>query len=133
MQPVSPTGTKGERSIQNGIRVPPPLVGRPSASEELGSTPQKRDHYSTTMVRVPGSSGDSGFHCESLDEDVKIKTEPGIKAAEAKGSPQTRETKGSLNYKSFRRALRIGKIKRNIHRSIWTINPDSLLRYFRVP
>uniref|UniRef100_A0AAV1UDP0 Uncharacterized protein n=1 Tax=Peronospora matthiolae TaxID=2874970 RepID=A0AAV1UDP0_9STRA len=46
------------------------------------------------MVRVPGSSGDTGFHRESRDEDVKIKTEPGIGASAEYGSPQTRKGKG---------------------------------------
>ena len=45
------------------------------------------DHHFTTMVRVPGSSGDSGFHRESLSEDEKVKVEPGIEAYESEGSP----------------------------------------------
>ena len=51
------------------------------------------------MVRVPGSSGDPGFHRESLSEEVKIKTEPGIEAPAVKGSPQTREDEGSPDRK----------------------------------
>ena len=34
------------------------------------------------MVHVPGSSGDSGFHRESLSEEVKIKNKSGIEASE---------------------------------------------------
>jgi hypothetical protein len=42
------------------------------------------------MVRVPGSSGDSGFHCESTEEDdVKIKMEPGIDVPTGGESPST--------------------------------------------
>jgi len=41
------------------------------------------------MVRVPGSSGDSGFHRESTDEEVKIKEEPKIEVTTAEGSPST--------------------------------------------
>ncbi|CAI5701675.1 unnamed protein product [Peronospora effusa] len=55
------------------------------------------------MVRVPGSSGDSGFRRESLREDVTIKTEPGIEASEAKGLPQSHDRKGSPDRKSFKR------------------------------
>ena len=36
LQPVPSRGTQGERSIQHGIGVPPPLVGRPGASGEFG-------------------------------------------------------------------------------------------------
>uniref|UniRef100_H3H504 CCHC-type domain-containing protein n=1 Tax=Phytophthora ramorum TaxID=164328 RepID=H3H504_PHYRM len=42
------------------------------------------------MVRVPGSSGDSqGFHRESTEEDVKIKTEPGNESSTEDESPPT--------------------------------------------
>uniref|UniRef100_H3H9S9 Uncharacterized protein n=1 Tax=Phytophthora ramorum TaxID=164328 RepID=H3H9S9_PHYRM len=42
------------------------------------------------MVRVPGSFGDSqGFHRESIEEDVKIKTEPGNESSTEDGSPPT--------------------------------------------
>ena len=89
VQPTLPTGTQGEEGYQeHGIVVPPPLVGLPGFSEELVSTPQKSDHHSTTMVRVPGSSGDSGIHRESLSEDVKLKTEPGMEVPKSKESPQ---------------------------------------------
>ena len=40
------------------------------------------DRHSTTIVRVPGSSGDSGFHRESLGEDEKVKVVPGMEAYE---------------------------------------------------
>uniref|UniRef100_A0AAV1T7L1 Uncharacterized protein n=1 Tax=Peronospora matthiolae TaxID=2874970 RepID=A0AAV1T7L1_9STRA len=38
------------------------------------------DRHFTTVVRVPGSSGDSGFHREALSEDEKVKIEPGMEA-----------------------------------------------------
>ncbi|GMF34100.1 unnamed protein product [Phytophthora fragariaefolia] len=41
------------------------------------------------MVRVPGSSGDSGFHRESL-EDVQVKIEQGGRASSELGSTTTR-------------------------------------------
>ena len=64
------------------------------------------------MVRVPGSSGDSGFHRESTEEEVKIKIEPGIEASAVKGSPQTREEKeGSPRSQSFGRDFDDKKIK----------------------
>ena len=86
VQPAPPTGTQGEEGYKkHGIGVPPPLVGRPGASGELGSTPQKSDHHSTTMVRVPGSSGDSGFHRESLSDDVKIKNRTWDGSVEGQG------------------------------------------------
>ena len=43
------------------------------------------------MVRVPESFGDSGFHLESLSEEVKIKTNPGIDAPVKKSLSQTLE------------------------------------------
>uniref|UniRef100_A0AAV1VDR8 Uncharacterized protein n=1 Tax=Peronospora matthiolae TaxID=2874970 RepID=A0AAV1VDR8_9STRA len=45
------------------------------------------------MVRVSGSSGDSGFHRGFYDEDAKIKTEPGIGAPSKAVSPQMGEEK----------------------------------------
>ena len=106
MQPAPTIGTQGTEGYQkHEIRVPPPLVGRPGASGELGSTPQKSDHHSTTMVRVFGSSGDLVFHRESLSEDVKNKTEPGMKASKANKSPQTRESERFPVHQSSGRAL----------------------------
>ena len=60
---------------------------------------------------MPGSSGDSGFHRESLSEEAKIKTEPGIEAPAKKGSAQTREDEGSLDRHSFGRGFDVKKIK----------------------
>ena len=71
--PAPPTGTQGEQEqIQHGIGVPPPLVGRPGTSGELEPHSQVCGLHSTTMVRAPGSSGDSGFHRESPSEEAKI-------------------------------------------------------------
>jgi hypothetical protein len=56
------------------------------------------------MVRVPGSSGDSGFHREST-EDVKIKAESGLKTSAEDGSPQTSlKEEGSTDRQSFGRS-----------------------------
>ena len=77
--------------MAHGIGIPPPLVGRPGASGELETQQPNCDSNSSTMVRVPGSSGDSGFHRESLGEDVHIKVEPGIEVSTEVGSPLTRD------------------------------------------
>uniref|UniRef100_A0AAV1TW90 Uncharacterized protein n=1 Tax=Peronospora matthiolae TaxID=2874970 RepID=A0AAV1TW90_9STRA len=69
------------------------------------------------MVRVPGSSGDSAFHRESRDEDVKIKTEPGIGVSAEFGSPQTREEKGSQDHHSFGRGYDDNKVKEEDHQA----------------
>ena len=53
------------------------------------------DRHSITIVRMPGSSCESGFHLEFLSEDDKVKVEPGMEAYEAEGSPQTRDFKRS--------------------------------------
>ena len=63
------------------------------------------DRHSTTMVRVPGSSGDSGFHRESLSEEVKIKTEPGIEASAKERSSRTCEDERSPDHQSFGRGF----------------------------
>ena len=57
------------------------------------------------MVRLPGYSGVSEFHRESLIEEDKIKTEPGIKAPAAEVSSQTCEDEGSLDRQSFGRGF----------------------------
>ena len=63
------------------------------------------------MVRVPISSGGSGFHRESCNEDVKIKTEPGIEAPVEDGSPQTRKEKMSQDHQNFIRGYDDKKVK----------------------
>ena len=74
MQSALPTGTQGEEgNTRHGSVVPLPIVGRLGTSRESGSPHKMNDRHSTTIVRVPGSSGDSGFHCESLSEDEKVK------------------------------------------------------------
>ena len=60
-------------------------------------------------MRVPGSSGDSVFHFDSLIKDVEIKIKSGMEASEAEGSPQIREPKGFPGYQTFGRALIIRK------------------------
>ena len=102
VQLAPPTGTQAKEGNQEHvIGVPPPLVGCPGASGELGSTSQKSDHHSTAMVRVLGFSGDSGFHREFLNKDVKVKTEFGMETSKAKESPQTRESERYPVYQSF--------------------------------
>jgi hypothetical protein len=69
-------GRRGTRSLasQSPSRV---SLGQPMATPE--SRQQFRETRSATMMRVPGSSGDSGFHRKSTEEDdVKIKMEPEI-------------------------------------------------------
>ena len=103
VQPAQPTGTQGEESLAHEIGVPPPLVGRPGASGELETQPPNCDSHSTTMVRVTGSSGDSGYHREFLREDATVKIEPGMEVSAEEGSPQTQEKKGSLDHQCFGR------------------------------
>ena len=67
--------------------------------------------HSTTMVRVPGSSGDSGFHRESLGEDVRIKIEPGIEESAKEITPRTREDEGSPHQLCFGRGFDEKKTK----------------------
>ena len=76
------------------------------------------------MVRVLGSSDDSGFNREPLGEYVKIKTEPGIEASEADRSPQTCEMKGSRIIIVLEGVLITRKLKRKIDCSIWKITFD---------
>ena len=81
VQPALPTGTQGQEDKPHGIGLPPPLAGRLGVSGELGSSHKMSESHSTTIVRVPGSYGDSGFYPESLGEDIRIKTEPRIEAS----------------------------------------------------
>ena len=128
MQPALPTGTQGEEGYQeHGIGVPPPLVGRPGASGELGSTHNLSDRHSTTMVRVPGSSGDSGFHRESPSQEVKIKIEPGMEAFEERDRLRRVMLKDPRIIRVLGGALMTRKLKRKIDQSIWKINLDPLL------
>ena len=53
------------------------------------------------MVRVSGSSGDSGFHRESLGEDVRFITEPGIVASAEERSSQICEDEGTSEQHSL--------------------------------
>ena len=63
------------------------------------------------MVRVSGSSGDSGFHRESLGEDVRFITEPGIVASAEERSSQSCEDEGSPHQLSFGRGFDEKKTK----------------------
>uniref|UniRef100_A0AAV1VMB4 Uncharacterized protein n=1 Tax=Peronospora matthiolae TaxID=2874970 RepID=A0AAV1VMB4_9STRA len=85
------------------------------------------------MVRVHGSSGDSRFHRESRDEDVKIKTEPEIGASAEYGSPQTREEKGSQDQRSLGRGYGDKKVKEEDHQADLEENLNPLLRSLRAP
>ena len=60
---------------------------------------------------MPGSSGDSGFHRESLGEDVRIKIEPGIEASAKEITPRTREDEGSPHQLCFGRGYDEKKTK----------------------
>ena len=81
VQPSLPTGTQGEEGKAHGIGVSP--VSRSSGLQWTAKIASAIERiHSTTMVRVPGSFGDLAFHRDSLGEDVKIKTEPGIGASE---------------------------------------------------
>jgi hypothetical protein len=72
---------------------------------ELDPCQQFHDQRSTTIVRMPGSSGDSVVHRESTEEDVKVKLEPGIEASAEDGSPLTLlEEEGSTDRPSARRS-----------------------------
>uniref|UniRef100_A0AAV1UY15 Uncharacterized protein n=1 Tax=Peronospora matthiolae TaxID=2874970 RepID=A0AAV1UY15_9STRA len=85
------------------------------------------------MLRVPGSSGDSRFHRESRDEDVKIKTEPGIGASAEYGSPQTREEKGCQDHPSFGRGFDDKKVKEEDHQADLEEKPQTPPRSLRGP
>ena len=117
VQPAQPTGTQGEEGFVHGIGVPPPSVGRPGASGVLETQQPSCDYHSTTMVRVPGSIGDSGYHRESLREDATVKAEPGMEVSAEEGSPQTQENKGSLDHQCFGRG-RDGKKPKEEDRSL---------------
>ena len=100
LHPVLPTGTQDDEDKEHGVGVPTSLVGCLGTCGELGSPHKMSESCSTTMVRVPGSSGDSGFHRESRDENVKIKTDYETEASAEEISPQKCEEKGSLDHQS---------------------------------
>ena len=83
-------GVEGNTRHENGV--PPPIVGRLGASGKLGSQ-VSCDRDSTTMVRVPGSSGALGFRRESLRK-MSI-SRLNLKALAEEGSPLTQEKEGS--------------------------------------
>ena len=85
------------------------------------------------MVRVPGSSGDSGFPRESLSEEVKIKTERGIEVPAAEGSSQTREYEGSPDRQSFGRGFDDKNRKEEDRSHDLEENTNSLLKLLRGP
>ncbi|GMG16074.1 unnamed protein product [Phytophthora fragariaefolia] len=71
-----------------------PGVSEQGAQSLDGQDPEHvidfRDCRSTTMVRVPGSSGDSGLHRESTNqEDTKVKAGPEIEASTEAESSST--------------------------------------------
>uniref|UniRef100_A0AAV1UTH5 Uncharacterized protein n=1 Tax=Peronospora matthiolae TaxID=2874970 RepID=A0AAV1UTH5_9STRA len=66
------------------------------------------------MVRMPRSSGGSGFYRESLSEEAKINAETGIEASEKERSWQTHEDKGSPDRQSFGKGFDDKKKKRKI-------------------
>ena len=132
VQPAQPTGTQGEENLAHGIGVPPPLVGRPGASGELETQPPNCDSHSTTMVRVPGSSGDSGYHRESQREDAMVKIEPGMEVSAEEGS-QRRKRKDLWIISVLGGAQMRKNQKRKIDRSIWKKNLYPLPRSFRGP
>ena len=69
------------------------------------------DYHFSTIMRVPGPSGDSEFHCEFLSDEGKIKTEPGIEAPAKNEFSQTREDQGIPDRLSFGRGFDDKKIK----------------------
>ena len=60
---------------------------------------------------MPRFSGDLGFHRESLSEEVKIKTDPGIEAPAAQESSQTRKDEGFRDRQILWRGFDDNKIK----------------------
>ena len=83
------------------------------------------------MVRVPRSSGDSGFLRESLREDARIKIEPVIEASVKEISSQACEDEGFLDKQVLGGALMTRKQERKIDHSIWKKEPDPLLSSLR--
>ena len=57
------------------------------------------------IVCVPGSSGASVFYRESLEDDVKINVELGIKALTEEGSPPTQEDEEFVGFRITRKGF----------------------------
>ena len=112
MQPSLFKGTQGEeRRVTRENEVPPPILGRLGACGEPGLHQQFGEPCSTKMFRVPGPSGDSGFHRGSLSKDVTIKSQPGMEVSENEGTPQKREVKESPDDQGFGRGFNDEKVK----------------------
>ena len=101
------------------------MFGRLATSGELESPHKMSDRHSTTMVRVPRSSGDSEFLRESLGEDARIKSEPVIEASVKEISSQACEDEGFLDKQVLGGAFFMTrKQKRKIIHSICTPTPS---------
>ena len=112
MQPTLPTGTQVEEGSEtHGNGVPSTIVGLLSASGEAVSYQQFFEPRYTTIQRWACPDSNQGFHRESLIEDVKIKTEPGMEPSEAKGSPQPSDVKRSPDYQGLERGFDDEKFK----------------------
>ena len=100
--------TKWTRKHRARNRSTPPLVGRPGASGESSLSRETRYHHSITIARVSGTSGESGFHLESLREGVDAKPEFMIKPPLKKGLSQTRESQEFPDRQRFKSYLKTG-------------------------
>ena len=85
------------------------------------------------MVRVPGTSGDSGFPRESLGEDVNIIVEHGMEVSAAEGSPLTQENYRSPDRQGTGRGLDDFVIKEEDRSTDLEENLYSLPRSLRGP